>query len=275
MAREISANGFKYIRKDVVLSNKRRGIKSAIDLTNKIDKPGADRPCILAEKLYADKELVDLKILCDGKTFECHKVVLSCQSEVFKTMIKNKDLTETKTGIMKIEERDISYDNMEQLLYYLYHEKIKDISIINPDLLVAADKYIVKGLLDKCSKYFEANLSLQNALDVLVTAEFTNQKNLFEAASRFVGKNIGSLNKSRAYEDLLKNNPTLIANVLSKMLDVAPGSNPANRMKYPAGRIPNKRVNQKKEHRNDDHLLDSDEEFAYLLDKHPHLASQL
>ena len=253
MAREISANGFKYIRKDVVLSNKRRGIKSAIDLTNKIDKPGADRPCILAEKLYADKELVDLKILCDGKTFECHKVVLSCQSEVFKTMIKNKDLTETKTGIMKIEERDISYDNMEKLLYYLYHEKIKDISIINPDLLVAADKYIVKGLLDKCSKYFEANLSLQNALDVLVTAEFTNQKNLFEAASRFVGKNIGSLNKSRAYKDLLKNNPTLIANVLSKMLDVGPGSNPANGMKYPAGQIPNKE------------LLDDDHLFCYGL----------
>ena len=52
MAREISANGFKYIRKDVhdfvVLSNK-RGIESAIDLTkdlvldltNKIDTPGS------------------------------------------------------------------------------------------------------------------------------------------------------------------------------------------------------------------------------------------
>ena len=258
MAREISANGFKYIRKDVhdfvVLSNK-RGIKSAIDLTNKIDTPGADRSCILAKKLYADKELVDLKILCDGKTFECHKVVLSCQSEVFKTMIKNKDLTETKTGIMKIEERDISYDNMGQLLYYLYHEKIKDISMINPDILVAADKYIVKGLLDECSKYFEANLSLQNALDVLVTAEFTNQKNLFEAASRFVGKNIGSLNKSSAYEDLLKNNPTIVDNVLSKMLDVGPGSNPDNGTKYPAGQIPNESLNQKKELLNDDHLF--------------------
>jgi len=251
MAREISSNGFMYIRKDVhdfvVLSNK-RGIKSAIDLTNKIDTTGSDRPCILAEKLYADKELVDVKILCNGKTFDCHKIVLSCQSEVFKTMIKNKSLIEKELGVMEIVETDISSDNMEQLLYYLYHEKIKDITMINPDLLVAGDKYIVSGLLDECSKYFEANLSLQNALDVLVTAEFTNQKNLFEAASRFVGKNIGSLNKSSAYEDLLKNNPTMIANVLSKMLDVGPGSNPANRIKSPAGQIPNEILNQKNEY---------------------------
>ena len=109
---------------------------------------------------------------------------------------------------------------MEQFVYYLYHEKFKDIKMINPELLVAADKYIVSGLFDECSKYFQSNLSLQNALDVLVTAEMTNQRDLFEAASRFVCKNIGCLNKTSAYEELLKSNPTMIANVLSKMIDV-------------------------------------------------------
>ena len=74
----------------------------------------------LREKLYAEKEFVDVKILCNGKTFNCHKIVLSVQSEVFKTMIKNKSLTEKETGIMKIEENDFSSDVMEQLLYYVY-----------------------------------------------------------------------------------------------------------------------------------------------------------
>ena len=72
------------------------------------------------EKLYAEREFVDVKILCNGKIFKCHKIVLSCQSEVFKTMIKNKSLTEKETGIMKIEENDISSDVMGQLLYFLY-----------------------------------------------------------------------------------------------------------------------------------------------------------
>ena len=135
-------------------------------------------------------------------------------------MIKNKSLTEKKAGMMKIEEDDISSDTMDQLLYYLYHEKFKDVKMINPDLLVAADKYNVCGLLDECSKYFEANLSLQNALDVLVAAELTNQKDLFDAASRFVCKNIGSLNKSSAYEEMVNENPKMFTRVFSKMLEV-------------------------------------------------------
>ena len=174
----------------------------------------------LLEKLYAEKEFVDLKILCDEKTFECHKNVLSCQSEVFKTMIKNKTLIEKETGIMKIEEKDISSESMEQFVYFLYHETLKDSEKISIELLMLADKYNIRGLLDECSKYFESNLSLENALDVLVTAEITNQKNLFEAASRFVCKNIGILRKSSAYQDLLKNNPSMLAIVFSNMLDV-------------------------------------------------------
>ena len=36
-------------------------------------------------KLFAqENEFADVKIICDGRTFECHKLVLSCQSEVFK-----------------------------------------------------------------------------------------------------------------------------------------------------------------------------------------------
>ena len=174
----------------------------------------------LLEKLYAEKEFVDVKILCDEKTFECHKNVLSCQSEVFKTMIKNKSLIEKETGMMEIEELAINSDTMEQFLYFLYHERVKESEKINIELLMLADKYNVNDLVDECAKYFESNLSLENALDVLVTAEITNQKNLFEAASRFVCKNIGILRKSSAYQDLLKNNPSMLAIVFSNMLDV-------------------------------------------------------
>ena len=182
------------------------------------------------EKLYAEKEYVDVKILCNGKTFKCHRNVLSCQSEVFKTMIKNKaieydlnknkSLTEKKTGIMKIKENDISSDIMEQLLYFLYRDKVKNAKMINPDLLIAADKYNIQGLSDECCKYFESKLSLKNALDILVLAETTNQKNLFDTASRFVGKNLGSLEKSSAYQEMVNEDPKMFTRVFSKMLEV-------------------------------------------------------
>ena len=175
------------------------------------------------QKLYAEKDFVDVKILCNGKTFNCHKMVLSCQSEVFKTMIKNKSMIEKESGVMKIEENDISSDVMEQILYFLYHEKVKNTKMINTDLLLAADKYKIQGLLDDCCKYFESKLSLKNALDILVLAETTNQKNLFDTASRFVGKNLGSLEKSSAYQEMVNEDPKMFTRVFSKMLEVKQG----------------------------------------------------
>ena len=182
------------------------------------------------EKLYAENEYLDVKILCNGKTFKCHKNVLSCQSEVLETMIKNKaieydlnknkSLTEKKTGIMKIEENAFSSDVMEQMLYFVYHDKVKDAKMINTDLLLAADKFNIQGLLDECCKHFESTLSLQNALDILVLAETTNQKNLFDTASRFVGKKLGKLEKTSAYQEMVNENPKMFTRVFSKMLEV-------------------------------------------------------
>ena len=153
------------------------------------------------------------------------KVVLSCQSEVFKNMIKNKTLIEKQAGVMEMNpmeilENDIDSDSMEQLLFYIYQGKVTESKMLNTDLLMAADKFMVNGLLDLCVKYLKSNLSLENVLDVLVKAELTNQKALFDSASRFVRTNTGCLKKTSAYNEMFEKDPKFIARVLSKMLDV-------------------------------------------------------
>ena len=75
-------------------------------------------PEILGSKLFLDKEFVDLKIICKGKTFECHKNVLSCQSDVFKTMFLNMNTNEAKSGQVKI--KDITGKFLNELLKILY-----------------------------------------------------------------------------------------------------------------------------------------------------------
>ena len=69
----------------------------------------------LAENLYGEKDFSDVKIVCgDGKAFLCHKLVLGCQSEIFKTIFKNKSLMEKQSeGVMEIEEKDVNSDIME------------------------------------------------------------------------------------------------------------------------------------------------------------------
>ena len=175
---------------------------------------------IFAGQLYDEKEFLDVKIVCNEKTLNGHKAVLSCRSEVFKTMIRNKSLTEKQAAVMEINENDFNSETMEQVLFFFYHGNVQDIEMINTDLLRAADKYEVVGLMDICAKYLESNLSLENALDVLVAAELTNRKGLFDSAAKFIRENKGKMNKTGAYKEIHEKDPKFIANVMSKMFDI-------------------------------------------------------
>ena len=116
---------------------------------------------------------------------------------------------------MEINENDFNSDTMEQVIFYFYHGSVQDIEMINTDLLRAADKYEAIGLMDMCAKYLESNLSLDNALDILVSAELTNQKALFDSAAKFVRKNQGKMKQTGAYNEMLEKDPKLIAKVRS------------------------------------------------------------
>ena len=173
-----------------------------------------------AGQLHDEKEFVDVKIVCNEKTFDGHKAVLSCRSEVFKTIIRNKSLTEKQAAVMEINENDFNYETMEQVLFYFYHGNVKDDEMIDTDLLRAADKYEVVGLLHICAEYLESNLDFDNALDVLVAAELTNQKALFESAATFVRENPGKMNKTGAYKEMREKDTKFIAIVMDKVFDI-------------------------------------------------------
>ena len=212
---EIAAKNSEIAAKNSEIQNLKSQMKVKEELENQISNLDT-----FVGKLYAEKDFADVKIVCQEKTFACHKAVLACHSEVFKTIIRNKSLTEKQAEVMEIEENDYNSEAMEQILFYFYHGKLQDIKMINTDLLRVADKYEAIGLMDMCTKYLESNLSLENALDVLVAAELTNQTSLFDSAAKFVQKTQGKKNKTGAYKEMHEKDPKFILNVMSKMFDI-------------------------------------------------------
>ena len=95
-------------------------------------------PEILGSKLFLDKEFVDLKIICKGKTFECHKNVLSCQSDVFKTMFLNMNTDEAKSGQVKI--KDIT-GKFKKRFYIMIHDSLAIHDLVYFLYLYAKHKY--------------------------------------------------------------------------------------------------------------------------------------
>ena len=163
------------------------------------------------------KELSDVKLLCEGKTFDCHKLVLVCQSDVFEAMLKKETkMVESESAEVKIE--DTKAETLENMIYFMYHDKV-DEKKINSNLLILADRYNVKSLTSMCIQYLEENLSLENALDVLTAANLTSKKDLFDAAAKFVFENKQSVVKTEAWKELSENHPDLIVKIMKAMLN--------------------------------------------------------
>ena len=160
-------------------------------------------------------KFMDFNIICEGRTFECHKVVLSSQSNVFDAMFTNMNMNEANSG--KVEIKDLKADAIETMIDFLYKQEIKDCNLINTQLLLAADKYNITKLVELCYQHLKKIISQENALDILLTAELTNQEDLLNAASEFVRKNPTKLIKSTTWNEEEMTNPKSMYDLLSKV----------------------------------------------------------
>ena len=90
--------------------------------------------------------------------------------------------------------------------------------MINADLLILAERYNVRPLTAVCVEYLEENLSVENALGVLVSANLTDKEALFDVASQFVWENRGNLAITDDWNELSENDPILINKIMKTML---------------------------------------------------------
>lgn len=126
-------------------------------------------------KLFMNDEFSDVKICCEDKIYGCHKLVLISQSEVFKRMLSSK-MKEATSGEIKI--TDISAKTMKDLLFFMYHGNLNDITITG-DLL----------FVNVCIKYLTDNLTEENAANAMIKSYMFDQKVLFRRACKFIFEN--------------------------------------------------------------------------------------
>ena len=90
------------------------------------------------KSLCLNDDLSDMKIVCDGTEFPCHKLILSARSDVFKAMFKS-DLKFIKNEEYTLEILDISAETMKTFLQFIYKDDV-EVEDIDQNLLIAADK---------------------------------------------------------------------------------------------------------------------------------------
>ena len=92
----------------------------------------------------------DMTLICPGGgEVKVHSLIMATRSPVFDSMVKS-DMEEMASGIVKINDFDIGV--VKALVNYIYTAKIEHDFEDIIDLLKIGAKYLIKSLVEDCSK---------------------------------------------------------------------------------------------------------------------------
>ena len=179
------------------------------------------------QKLCLSTNLSDFIIKCDGKEFPTHKLILSARSDVFERMFSSAlKINEKDEPILEID--DVSAEEMEIFLNFLYKDEIKD-EDISCELLKLADKYNVKRLVSICLNHLKETIDIQNVVEITYTAFLTSKDELLQMASKFIFENRGSIKKGDVWNQIKKTHPEIAIKIMDLIVfDAKTDSNDSN-----------------------------------------------
>jgi speckle-type POZ protein len=132
-----------------------------------IDKtPDLDLILRQLEESFEKMLFSDFTFIVRGQKFAAHKNILSMRSPVFAAMFQH-PTKEMLSGNVEVE--DINPDVFQELLRYLYTGLTRStaLDVTAPELLAAADKYLLEDLKTRCETHLIRQMSSQNCLNML------------------------------------------------------------------------------------------------------------
>jgi len=171
------------------------------------------------EKLYNNiRESTDITLMCGNTKFECHTVFLASRSPVFMAMF-NSNMKETITNEVQID--DIKPEVMAEMLLFIYAGKTSNGCMsmdMAKDLFIAADKYQIDPLKNRCENQLVRLLNIDNYHSLLLLGD-TYSSSLKKSVMRFVVQN----KKRIELDESLVENPSLMMELLNEFANDSGG----------------------------------------------------
>ena len=133
--------------------------------------------------LLESEEFSDVSLIVGCREFKAHKAILAARSPVFLAMFRH-DMREKNENIVEI--RDTTERVMQEVLRFIYAERVERIHELANDLLAAAEQYSLDGLKIMCEEALCGKLTIHNAHDVLALADMYNAECLRTQVIQFL-----------------------------------------------------------------------------------------
>eukprot|EP01156_Anaeramoeba_ignava_P017797 Anaeramoba_ignava/a90049_29.p1 GENE.a90049_29~~a90049_29.p1 ORF type:complete len:493 (-),score=164.45 a90049_29:111-1589(-) len=142
--------------------------------------------------LVNQKDIADVKFLVGHKEEEMygHKVLLSTASEYWMRMfygLKWKEVSQKR--IAEVVVPDFQAETFIKVMEYVYTREINIDSDSVFDVLRAADKYIILGLVDICVEVLMKNINQDNCFQILEFGKYFSTDQLVKKTTDFISEN--------------------------------------------------------------------------------------
>ncbi|XP_048042623.1 kelch-like protein 10 isoform X1 [Megalobrama amblycephala] len=129
-------------------------------------------------------ELTDVIIKVHGKEFEAHKIIMCACSPYFRMLFSTSINPENKHSY---DIPGVSSDIMSLLIQYAYGRPVLISKENVSELLLAADQFLVSGLIEVCCEFLEAQLRSENCIGICgFTERFHSCSELHHKAKLFI-----------------------------------------------------------------------------------------
>lgn len=146
-------------------------------------------------------QLCDVTVHIKNRKITAHKLVLSTGSTIWR------DLFDTHQTLNDITIKDFDYDTVKQLIEYMYTGTA---TRVTDHLLIAADRYGVKGLKELCVIQL---INMETIVTVLELADKNKSSVFFEEAEKFIRENYDEFIKRFDFKELVRKYPVLLKSV--------------------------------------------------------------
>lgn len=158
---------------------------------------------------YKSQKYTDLSIMCNGKLFQAHKLVLGSASPVFESLIENQI-----DSLLTVD--DVAPEVFQVLLEFVYTGQVSMDYEKAKALLEAADKYKFGDLKNMCLCKIESNINVLTAVEILIIFDKRcNTRRKFKMnVMNFIKSNIVDVISSPAWKEILVKHVDLLEEVL-------------------------------------------------------------
>ncbi|CAM2104340.1 unnamed protein product [Caretta caretta] len=162
------------------MSSSRKGAKQELPKPLELSKG--------LKQLYQHQLLCDAMLVCEGRRFSCHRVLLAAVSPYFKDVFTSFG-KESQGGEVVLQ--DMAPFILQSILQYIYTEELSLSLETAPELFAAASKLQIRPLVEICCRFLLKNISMQNCIGLYRLAQAYNHQALYYATMQLIVLNFG------------------------------------------------------------------------------------